>query len=390
MRRASQRVILRTMPVLIANQNESITTFDELGVAQNFATATIFQKGTPVWSAESAKDGSKLFVMPLGTETELYLNGVLADDVRYEGAAMTEKKIRHVAVVTGGVVSVHTEIMGNNDRAYENLDGKWKAYAIIGDRQLNEYRLVLKTGIREVEIGTKIPGTRKLTDTFGAFCASAISNIRSSILTLKPNDFSAKINAEIEKIHDKIQASPVDEQPYYTTEAKKQIDVWHTYFTTNFPDYADIFNSLSAHNMKQRVENGTTAVATFKVGGRFPAILGELFDLPNVAQSKTDADSKIASISGGSPAAERALAKAFYNEIHKAKYGSSAPGLTSGGFADGDTSMSFAQPPNSNPSIKKRRAIKESLGGKGAKSARGGSKGKAALGPFIDPLAMGE
>lgn len=388
MRRASQRVILRIMPVLIANQNESITTFDELDVKQTFATATIFQKGTPVWSQTST--GAGLFVMPDSTEQDLRLNGVLADDVRYEGAAMTEKKIRHVAVVTGGVVSVHTEIMGNNDRAYENLDGKWKAYAIIGDRQLNEYRLVLKTGIREVEIGTKIPGTRKLTDTFGAFCASAISNIRSSILTLKPNDFSAKINAEIKNIYDKIHTSPVDEQPYYTKEAKKQIDVWHTYFTTNFPDYADIFNSLSAHNMKQRVENGTTAVATFKVGGRFPAILGELFDLPNVAQSKTDADSKIASISGGSPAAERALAKAFYNEIHKAKYGSSAPGLTSGGFADGDTSMSFAQPPNSNPSIKKRRAIKESLGGKGAKSARGGSKGKAALGPFIDPLAMGE
>lgn len=379
---------MRIMPVLIANQNESITTFDELGVEQTtFATATIFQKGTPVWS--KSKNGAGLFVMPLGTETDLYLNGVLADDVRYEGAAMTEKKIRHVAVVTGGVVSVHTEIMGNKDRAYEDLDRKWKAYAIIGDRQLNEYRLVLKTGIREVQIRTKITGTRKLTDTFGAFCASAISSITSSILTETPNDFSAKINAEIKKIHDKIQASPADEQSYYTTEAKKQIDDWHTYFTTTFPAYAYFFSSFSAHNMKQRVDNGTTAVATFRTGVRFPAILGELFDLPDDLQSKTDADSKIGTISTTNTAADQAFAKAFYNEIHAARYGPLAPGLTSGGFADGDDGMSFAQPPSSNPSVKKRRAIKESLG-KGAKSARGGSKGKAALGPFIDPLAMGE
>ena len=374
------------MPVLIANQNESITTFDELGVEQTFLTATIFQKGTPVWSATNT--GANLFVMPVGNESSLYLNGVLADDVRYEGAAMKEKKIKHVAVVTGGVVSVHTEIMGNKDRAYNDLDKEWKAYAIIGDRQLNEYRLVLKTGIRKVQIGTKIPGTRKLIDTFGAFCASAISKITSSILTEKPKQFAAKINAEIKAIHDKIQASPAGEQSYYTTEAKKQIGDWYGNFTTNFPAYTDVFNSFASGTFKQRVDDGTTSLATFKGSdATFANTLVALFDLPNVAQSKTDAQSAISGITG---AGLQTKAEAFYNEIHKAKYGSSAPGLTSGGFADGDTSMSFAQPPSSNPSVKKRRAIKESLGGKGAKSARGGSKGKAALGPFIDPLAMGE
>lgn len=393
---------MRIMPVLIANQNESITTFDELKVEQTFLTATIFQKGTPVWSKSDT--GADLFVMPVGNESSLYLNGVLADDVRYEGAAMKEKKIRHVAVVTGGVVSVHTEIMGNKDRSYENLDGKWKAYAIIGDTQLNEYRLVLKTGIREVEIGTKAKGTKDARNSFVSFAEGWARNTVAALDSTLPSDVPAMAKAAVVALLEKEIATQSKVIGGSSINLKDDA-------RNGITKFIQLFSRGKHAKLYKLFDNPQTKLMDiFNEGTKSDAEAKDTFEFKNVHlaaaadsifQNEVTTLSRQNTLKAAVDAAQvhatgsKALLISYFNEIKGWKFvpktaAANAIATLSGGFADGDSSMSFAQPPSSNPSVKKRRAIMESRnGGKSARSAKGGSKAKA-LGPFIDPLAMGE
>jgi hypothetical protein len=128
-------------PVLIANQNETITTMAVM-IEDPPEESKIIQMGTPVWS--NTKDGKDLFVLPASESLRkgVYLNGVLASDVRFnEGDTM----LTAVAVVTGGVVSVRVE------KGLETLE--WNPYLIINDARLGECRLVLNHAVREKAVG---------------------------------------------------------------------------------------------------------------------------------------------------------------------------------------------------------------------------------------------
>ena len=98
----------------------------------------MIQMGTPVWS--NTNDGKDLFVLPASESLRkgVYLNGVLASDVRFnEGDTM----LTAVAVVTGGVVSARVE------KGLETSE--WTPYLIINDTRLGECRLVLNHAVRE-------------------------------------------------------------------------------------------------------------------------------------------------------------------------------------------------------------------------------------------------
>ena len=404
MRRVLQRFISYIMPVLIANQNESITTMPSLGVEQTFNTPKIFQKGTPVWSKSDT--GANLFVMPKGDETDLRLNGVLADDVRYEGAAMKKKKIENVAVVTGGVVSVHTEIVGIADRAYKDLDTQWQKYAIIGDKQLNEYRIALKTGIRKVAIETKAKGTRDAQKSFVSFVDEWARNTFAALDYTAPSNVPKMAKAAVVKLLVKeidtkskvMGGSSIDTKD----DARNGITKFIQLFSRGkHAKLYKLFNDPQAKLMDIFNEGDKTSAESkdtfeFKKTDALFATAADLMFTVEItnAGKRTGLQAAVDAAESASPGSKTLLLE-YFEEIKTWKYvptaATSGYAILSGGFAEEkDDGMSFAQPPSSNPSVKKRRAIKESLvNGKSARSAKGGSKAKA-LGPFIDPLAMEE
>ena len=124
--------------VLIANQNETITTmtvkFEEMP-----KRSTMIPRGTPVWS--KVQDGTDLFVCPKWDDN-VCLNGVLANDVRFNKG---DTELKEIAVVTGGVVSVRMD---------KGIDTRlWNPYLIICDKKLGECRLVLNHAVRTLDVG---------------------------------------------------------------------------------------------------------------------------------------------------------------------------------------------------------------------------------------------
>lgn len=124
--------------VLIANQNETITTMT-VAVEVKPTRSRMIPRGTPVWSKQ--KDGSNLFVCPKW-DSNVCLNGVLANDVRFNKG---DTELKEIAVVTGGVVSVRM------DKGVDT--SKWIPYRIICDTRLGEYRLVLNHAVRASVVG---------------------------------------------------------------------------------------------------------------------------------------------------------------------------------------------------------------------------------------------
>ena len=123
--------------VLIANQNETITTMT-VAVEVKPTRSRMIPRGTPVWSKK--KDGSNLFVYPKW-DGNVCLNGVLANDVRFNKG---DEKLKEIAVVTGGVVSVRMD---------KGVDTRlWKPYLIICDNILGECRLVLNHAVRALDV----------------------------------------------------------------------------------------------------------------------------------------------------------------------------------------------------------------------------------------------
>ena len=124
--------------VLIANQNETITTMT-VKIEEMPKRSTMIPRGTPVWSKE--QDGTDLFVCPKW-DARVCLNGVLANDVRFNKG---DTELKEIAVVTGGVVSVRM------DKSIDTIT--WNPYLIICDKKLGECRLVLNHAVRTLDVG---------------------------------------------------------------------------------------------------------------------------------------------------------------------------------------------------------------------------------------------
>lgn len=139
--------------VLIANQNETIVSMKSIDVDDIPTMPRMIPKGTPVWSKSA--DGKSLFVLPKANSTPVHLNGVLANDVRYDKGTT----LSHVAVVTGGVASVYM-YLDHSGKQYD-IGTAWRKYLIIKDDRLMEYRLVLNHGVRSAKVAIKdspVPG----------------------------------------------------------------------------------------------------------------------------------------------------------------------------------------------------------------------------------------